>query len=443
MARCSNAALLAKIGLKAIDANQEIDFSVRRDLPECRRINAKNYRNTNGVTSYNRYHKPKNRFECGADGCSTTGTLTVSGTMSETTPIPAVDYYAQFDATEFSSGVIAFYVEGENFPKTIAVQISDSAENYLNSDVYQIELTENMKTDDGFIPVIVDLSQTPTSVEGNGWEASQNGAYINFYEVAESGDVEFGISSISILDSVYDFETMATVKMSCISSAGGSYDLSLIEQTCRKAELDTTISSLSFPISARLITPNHYLLSPMYQKGTETEGFELVTVSRIVEQYTNGSQRFGRVHLTDAHPEECRFYGVQIEDTCSPFEGMLSELTLPVVTAVDAGHFQILRNQDGVDILFNETLIGLNVLVEYPKIAEIEEIIMGTDDLNGVHTSMTVPYVYDGGVKELHVYDDVLVTGFPFGLSNSDTDVSFTITVTKKNNRFFRIQRYV
>lgn len=106
-------------------------------------------------------------------------------------------------------------------------------------------------------------------------------------------------------------------------------------------------------------------------------------------------------------------------------------------------HYVKVRNGDGVQILVNEAYVGQELIVTYPKTADIREFVMGTDDFGAVKTSMTVPYAFDGGVEELHVYDNVLVTGFPFGLSNADQDVTFTITIIKKNNKFLRIQRYV
>lgn len=431
MSRCSNNALLAKIGQKKLDSNKEIDFSVRRPLPDCRKVNAR--KAINAVLPFRKMLKPVNRFECAPDGCSTTGTATVATTAQ---------YFISGDATEFSSGVITFYVKADTLPMTVKVRLSDT-EAMTDADVYNINLTANMKTDDDFIPVMVKLSDPADGQDGNGWTASANGVYIEFSGDDGAGTaVEFGLSTIGAFNSVLDFRTNSTVKMACISSAGGSYDLSVIEQTCRKAELDDSISQLSFPITARLMTPNFYLLNPMYEEGTETEGFRLVTVEKTVEEYTVDGKRYGRVAFSDAH-QECRFWGVQLADSCSPFEAQMEELTIPVLTEVEEGYFQILRNADGVAVIFNEALIGTKVLIEYPQVADIKEFIMSTDSLNEVSTSMTVPYCFDGGVEELHIYDNVLVTGFPFGLSNQDQEVSFTITITKVDGKFFRIQRYV
>lgn len=430
--RCSNDAILAKIVQRKLEEQDEISFSVRRKLPDCRKINAKNV--ISGTVSYNRYKKPVNRFECLPDGCSTTGTVTVA---ADQTPV----WYVESDATEFAAGVITAYVIPDSYPATLSLTISDSS-NFTNSDVYTMTLTADMAAEDGFVPVAFDLSQAPASTTGTGWSASAEGAYIKFGATASDTAIAFQISSISVLDSIDDFETNATVKVACISSAGGSYDLSTIDRACADAEIDDTISQLSFPITAKLITPNHYLLSPMYQKGKETEGFRLATVKKTVEAYTYNGQAYGRVFLTDAHETECRFWAVQFADSCDPFESQLSELSLPTIMKIDEGHFQVVRTNGDPQVIFNSALVGKEVIISYPQKAEIEEIIMGTDELNGVETSMTVPYQF-GAVKELHIYDNVLVTGFPFSIANSDQEISFSITITKENGRFFRIQRFV
>ena len=425
MGRCGNEKVLAKIGQKKMESNQEIDFSVRRPLSDCRKINTK--KAINATLPYRANHKPTNRFECYPDGCSTTGTATVADSAK---------YFVAGDATEFESGVVTMYVEAETLPTTVTVKISDE-EAMTNADVYEISLTENMKTDDGYIPVLVKLSDVPASEEGEGWTASNNGAYIEV-----SADNEIGLSTISILDSLKDFTTNATVKVACITSAGGSYDLSVVEQQCREAELDDSISQLSFPITCKLMTPNWYLLSPMYEEGETEEGFRLVTAEKTVESYEVDGKTYGRVKLADADQAECRFFGVQLAESCSPFEAQMTELTIPVLTEVEEGYFQVVRNEDGVQVIFNESYIDQKVLIEYPQAADGKRFSFGTDSLNEVRTSMTVPYHFDGGVEELHIYDNVLVTGFPFGLSNADQDVTFTITIVKKNGKFFDVIRY-
>lgn len=435
MSRCSNDAILAKITQKKLDDRDEISFSVRRKLPDCRKINAKNV--ISGTVTYNRYKKPVNRFECLPDGCSTSGTVSVG---ADSTPL----YYAEFDATEFAAGVITAYVIPASYPANLVVTIGD-AQNLANADVYKVALTADMAMADGFVPVAIDLSKNASSTVGSGWTASANGAYISI-KVTDNAEtpagIAFELSSISILDSIEDFETNATVKVACISSAGGSYDISTIDRACAESELDDSIRSLSFPITAKLITPNHYLLSPMYTKGTSSEGFELATVKKTVEAYTYNGQSYGRVFLTDAHETECRFWAVQFADSCDPFESQLAELSLPTIVDIDEGHYQIVRSNGDASVVFNSALVGKEVLISYPQKREISEIIMSTDNLNGVETSMTVPYQY-GNVKELHVYDNVLVTGFPFAISNSDQDVSFSITITKEDGKFFRIQRFI
>ena len=123
MARCNNDLLLKKIGIKTLGENTEIDFRIRKDLADCRKINAKDYvKLSEGANvTFNRYRKPENRFECMRKGCVNTGLLMTSAANT------AVTYLARFDATEFAAGVITFYVyPNGTAPVTVTVSISDT-----------------------------------------------------------------------------------------------------------------------------------------------------------------------------------------------------------------------------------------------------------------------------------------------------------------------------
>ena len=192
MARCNNGVLLNKIGMKTLTDQTEIDIRVRRDLPDCKRMSAKNYSAISGAYTWNQFRKPVNRFECMRRGCINSGLLMMAA-ANET-----VTYHARYDAVEFSGGVITLYVYPDSaatYPITLTVNISDTS-TFTNADSYEVTLTEAMVTDDGFIPVVVDLSETPTDI-GDGWTATSAGAYIQL-----SADKIVGYSSIAIFDAL-------------------------------------------------------------------------------------------------------------------------------------------------------------------------------------------------------------------------------------------------
>lgn len=251
MAKCGNDVLMKKVSVEKLSKTDEIEFRIRRDLPDCKKINTKN--TVSGTGAYNNYAKPINRFECRREGCVNTGTLSVAAGT-------AVTYRAPFDAIEWSSGVVTFYAQTSS-AATVTVTIGDDAA-LTNADVYTVNITADMITDDGYAPVFIDLSQPPSSTAGNGWTPSANGAYISLESSAA-----VGYSSIAVFDSIEDFELMDVVKVSCLSSVGGTYDVELVESVCQDAQLNDEVTSLTFPLTGRQVTSNYWLLNPMLGKG--------------------------------------------------------------------------------------------------------------------------------------------------------------------------------
>lgn len=437
MARCGNEALLKLISNNKLDENTRVRFNVRSDLPDCRKIDAKNYVNITQAGAYNKYARPVNRFECGRTGCLTTGTLTLTDAAD------TVTYRAMFDATEWGAGAITFYVkpaDGATYPLTVTAKIGDkdtfdATEGAGDDfDVYTVELTEAQVTADGFIPVLIDLAKAPAQVVNNGWEPAASGAHIQL-----SGSEALGYSSISIYDSLEDFETNHVVEVGCLSSIGGTYDLEMVTAACQDAQYNPDVQTLTFPVSGTRATPNYYLLNPMYGKGKNVKGFENVTIEKTVE--ASGEQ--GKITLPDANADICGYISVQIADSCDVTESMLTLLSIPTPVDVDEGHFQVIRNQDGTtDLIFNKAMVGMDMLISYPKAVDIEETVINPDNLGSVHVSMSVPMKTSDGTKYVYVFDNVFVTSFPATITNAEAVFSFTFTIARDaDGNFMRIQK--
>ena len=436
MARCGNEALLKLISNKKLDENTRVRFSVRSDLPDCRKIDAKNYVAITQAGSYNKYDRPVNRFECGRQGCLTSGTLTTVDAAD------TVTYRAMFDATEWAAGAVTFYVKPDanaNYPITVTAKIGekdtfDDTDTTGDSfDVYTVELTADQVTDDGFIPVLIDLSKAPAQVVNNGWEAKATGAYIQL-----SATEPIGISSISIYDSLDDFETSHVVEIGCLSSIGGTYDIDMVTGACQDPQYNK-VDTLTFPMSGTQATPNFHLLNPMYGKGKNVKGFENVTVEKTIE--ADGER--GKITLADANADVCGFISVQIADSCDVTDAMLNMLSIPTPVDIDEGHFQVIRNQDGTtDLLFNKALIGMDVLVAYPKAVDIEETVVNSDNLGSVRVSMSYEAKTSDGTKYVYIFDNVFVTSFPAAISSEEAVFNFTITIARDaDGNFMRIQK--
>lgn len=434
MARCSNEALLKKVGVEALGENTEIDFRLRRDLPDCRKINAKNYVATSAANalSYNKYKKPVNRFECNRTGCITTGVLYMNE-ADET-----VTYRAMFDATEWADGVVTFYVQPDeglldaDYPITVTLAVSEAID-FANADVYTVSVTKDMITDDGFVPLMVNLANPPSSVEGNGWTPDNTGAFIRL-----SADKKVGYSSISIYDSIDDFDLLETVTIACLTTVGGTFDLEVVQQRCQEAKYNDQVQTLNFPVTGTKITGNYLHMFPMMARGNAEIGFDMITVEKTI-----GPD--GKITLADANQDVCGYITVQADDACDVTEATYIMSSANSIEDVDDGHFIVLKNHDGsTDIVFNTSQAGIKVLVRYPKRVEIEEWIANADNLNSTELSMTVPWKMTDGTKYLLVFDRVYITAFPITVTNEEQSFAFTLSIGRDaNGNFFRVQKII
>ena len=431
MARCNVDALLDMIGEKKLTKEEEITFSIHSDLPDCRKIDAKSIVESSGDYTYNRYDRPVNRFECMRSGCANTGTIT---------PAQAAQtflYHAPYDATEFAAGVLTMYVKAaENAPVAVTVKISDEKA-LTNADVYTVTVNAADVTDDGFAPIFIDLSKVPTSVTGEGWNATRSGAFIQV-----SLDKVAGFSSISLFESIFDFEINDTVKVTCLSEIGGSFDVDALESTCLQAGYDDSVSSFEYTVTGNKVTPNYWKLNPMMGKGDRVTGYFPNTAQKVVESFDNGN--YGYVRLADAYEKECGYFAVQIVDECNITDAYLTQLSIPVLATIDEGHYQLIRNEDGTtDVIVNKVLIGKSLKIAYPMKVEVEaEMVAHTDNLNGTRVRMTVPRTYTDGGRYLLIFDNVLITSFPATINTEETEFSFTINIQRnKDGVFFRRQK--
>lgn len=416
MGRCKNETLLRKINIpKLTKEHSEVSFTILHDLDNCRRINTKDQLLEDKGT-YNKYLVPKNQFECLGEGCVNTGTFIMDAAAS-----PAqVKFYAKFDMTEVANGAITFYVYDLNKAAHSLTVLIGEAEALTNADSYAVSVAAGDYDEEGFAPVIIDLTATPTDV-GNGWTPNQTGAYIS---IAPDAAAAIGISSISLFESMEDFATIDVVKVGCLSSVGGTLDPSLIESACNKAKYNDQMGGLSFNVTGRNATPNYWKLNPMAGKGKAAKGFIIATVEKTIGQDNT-------VTLADLYQDECRFISVQLKNACDAWETELTQIFAPVgMTNLAPDHYQVIKQADGsTKLKFAAGLAGQDILVSYPREADVDETVVNTDFLNSTHVSMAVPVCEEGRVMRMLVFNNVYITSFPYSLSENDTDFSFSINI--------------
>lgn len=407
--KCRNDVLMEKIGIKTLDKQHEVTLEALSNLPDCRQINAKNYVSVTAsgggeaTPTYNRFKMPKNQFECMAKGCTASGTLY----PGDSTTV----YRVTGDATDYAAGVITFYTIGT---QSVEVMISDTA-TFANADKYTV--TPGNAASDGFSAVVVDLSQTATQV-GEGWTPSITGSYISIKTSAGQG-----ISSIAIFDSIEDFETSRVVKIGCLTELSSDIAIAAAEATCWQNGYDTSDISIERTISGNKITPNYWWLNPLHGKGSATTGFVLTTEERVV-----GAD--GTVLLSDINSDECGFLTAAIQNNCDVTTAQLKKLSVPTVVALDEGHYVAITNEDGtVTLHFNTALAGTTVIVSYPKLVDVEEEVGDVDNIGNVRVRYTETYTTMDGVKYVMIFNNVLVTSFPYTINEEETTFSFTITI--------------
>lgn len=413
MARCTDT-YFNKVSKSKYGSDTEITINVLSDLADCKKINAKDFLSASNTTTFSKFIKPDNDFECYRKGCVTTGTLDVP---AGTTLI----YRAAYDATEFAAGVITFYVKPTD-DDTLTVKISTDAA-AKNADVYTIKIDKNTVLEDGYIPVVVDLFNTPDDVVGEGWEASSSGAYITF-----SSEKEYGLSTISILDSIECFEINDVVKISCISEITDDITAEIAEETCVTNGYDqTSTPEIEFTVTGKLVTPNFWKLNPMADKGTTTEGFTIATAKKTVE----AKDGYGVITLPDVFQSECGFIGVQANDSCNATDATLERLSTPYLTAVDEGHYIVIKDTTNeiTYIYLNKTFVGQEILVSYPQKAEIEQRVVSAANLGKRRCRISYPYKMSDGTEYNVTFNNALVTSFPMGISSDENDIEITFAV--------------
>lgn len=448
MARCKNDTLISKIGLKALTKMIEVDFAVLTDVDSCVKVNTKNFIDQIGTSAtFNSYSSPEDLFNCLAEGCRNTGTLIVSNGAG--LPVGAL-FSVLADATDFVAGVITYYVNlpkaGSYNLKTTIMDVHDSK--LTNGDVYENIVTA---TDAGFYPVVVDLSKAPSKIEGNGWDATEAGVVLKLEVTSEDETLipTIGFSSISIYDSLEEFEVNDVVKIGCIDEFSGEITVDPVDASCFGGGYDPTSIAIERTLSGKSATPNYWKLNPLMSKGDQTTGWIVQTVERPVTPVTIGGVDYGYVQLADMNMEECSFTTAAISDECNVTDATLNRVSSPVVLDINEKQFIVLDGTtttlaDAGKVLFHGSLVGKKVVISYPKKVDVEHFIGSEDALDERKVRMSFTQEQTDGVKQVYVYNNVLITSFPGTVNNEETTFEFTISIQRdKNGRFYDLFRVI
>ena len=420
MSKCRNDIFMSKVGVNKLDKQTEVHFDVQRNLPDCKKINTQKYVSSAAeAPTFNRYKTPQNQFECLRVGCVNSGTLYNDGKNTV--------YRITEDATEFSAGVITFYVAGAD-TGTAKVKLSNTAE-FTDAWEYDVDLSTMSKGKDGYVAVIVDLAKTPAII-GEGWTPQESGAFLAIEIDPETEGA--GISSIGIFDDMADFEISSHVILACLTGIEGSFDLEAAEATCfSQGGYDTSaLTGFERTITGKALTPNYMLLNPLAGKGEAVTGSENVTIEKKVEALTGTD--YGYITIADMAQDECGFFSAALADSCNITDAQLERLSIPSRVDLDEKHYQLIDNGDGsTTVLFNSEHIDAPILIYYPKAVDVEEWVFSEDYIDDVRVRLSYTKVHTDGVKYRFVFDNVLITSFPDSLTEEETEFEFTIMIQK------------
>lgn len=459
MARCSDNAVRKTVGQSRLSKNDKLVFTLLKDLDTCTCSNTSNFTLVEGagsdlVYTFNRYSVPADVFSCDADKCRNTGTLTAEVDVEEgdaSSLYGQIDFPIRHDATEFYAGVLTFYVYSDKAGTfSVKVELGDITQLGSNSlgnwDSYTQDVTFE---EPGFRPVMIDLAQIPNGVVGTGWQADTRGAVvrIDIQVLADLAPATVGVSSICFHDSVEDFETNDTVEITCLSDLTNEITADAVDASCWGSGIDPTSLSIDFSITAMAATGNFWKLNPMEYKGTKTSGYTLVTDQKTVGSITYNGINYGYIQFPEMFMDECGFTGISIADQCNVSDAELTRVYSPVPMNIHERQFQVMdgtfsEELDAGTILVHESLIGLDIVVTYPRQAQGQEYIADDTRLNKRRVRMTYEScTVEDGKKSVFTYDNVLILSFPMSRTVTDEPSwTFTISIQRDNARqaFYR-----
>ena len=141
--------------------------------------------------------------------------------------------------------------------------------------------------------------------------------------------------------------------------------------------------------------------------------------------------------ISDMAQDECGFVKIMrsLDDNCIVSDAQLERLAIPSLTDVDEGHYVVVPNEDGsTSIYFNAAQIGATMTISYPQTVDVDEFVFDEDNINTKRVRLSYVRTYTDKTKWRFVFDNVLVTSFPDGVSTDESEFEFTVVFQKDAN---------
>ena len=436
MGGCVSDLIVNKVTNNKLTTKIELNLVVLRDIENCRRIKTRSPIEIVGDTAtFDEFTSPDDVFNCLAVGCTNSGTLNLSGAAGG---VVSAKFAAHYDATEFQAGIATYYIY---FPAAgtykVTTTMSDALiVNQADADVFEQSISV---TAEGFAPVVVDFSEIPTSVSGSGWVASPAGAIINIAILASNASqvANYGVSSIFFYESIEDLMVSDLVKIGCIDDITSALTAEVLEAICSASGLNPDSAAVELSFTGRRVTPNYWKLNPAMQEGDKTTGWKTDNVQRTVEERIINGVKYGAVKILDANMEECAFFMAQVADACDIQSAQLSRVNIPTVIKLNAKQYQVLDGtttvmSDAGTFLFNESLIGKQVIISYPKTITGKQRVATADAIGKTRVRGSYTIKEENGASITRTFNNLFVTSFPMALTKEETTFPFTLSVGKQ-----------
>lgn len=417
----------------------EIIMKIKEALDTCFRYSTQSPIATDlvgGSIYYDKMDRPEDALSC-AGSCKNLGTLygEVSGTLA------TVTFQEYLDANEIANGLVNVYV---NVPASgtydVVFTIGDYTEGagLANADIYTYTLVADAGA--GFYPVTIDLGAIPSAIAGTGWGITTTGvSYSIAIDGLTAGD-QVGFSTIDFYSSVNDLKKNYTLFMKCIESISGDDTVDVIEEACSEKSYDSSSISAEITLSFNQVAGDFDKLNPTLF-DVDATSFKLpATATQTAVAYTDpvSGIEYASIQVSEMDYAGCGDVSVIAPDDCGSL--ILNEVSVNTGVALDNTSFIVLSDDNGIDnrgrILLDASYVGKTLSVLYMADTPVESVRESRAEIRDFLAQILIPMKYKNGRVEWRLYDNVLVTSFPWGWSaNDSTTRELTLNVGLSNGR--------
>ena len=421
----------------------EVIMRVKEAIDTCFRYSTNSPIATDLVSSYfDKASRPEDKLSC-VGSCVNLGTL--FGDASGTTASATFQEY--LDANEIANGLMNFYVYAPaSGTYTVMLTIGDYAEGttLANADIYSYTLVAD--AGEGYYPITIDLSAVPTAIAGTGWDITTAGvSYMLEIDGVTAGDM-VGFSTVDFFASVNDLRKNYTLFLKCIESISADDTVDVVEEACNEKGYDSNSISAEISLSFNQVAGDFDKANPtMFDVDVASYKLPKVVEQTAVEYVDPVSGiTYASVQISEIDTAGCGDVTVLAPDSCG--YSILNEVSVNTGIAIDNESYIVLSDENGASnkgrILLDSSFEGKSVTVMYMADTPVESVRESRAEIRPFKVQIIIPMVYKNGMVEYRIYDNVLVTSFPWGWSASDSttrELTLNVGLNSNGARYTRV----